>query len=208
MRKLLVVWLLILTGGMLLSAQTGSVNFLNALLRLDSNGALMVSGAFAGTQGPARNIANTQVKLDSSGNLLVALAAGTAPIQVAKGLSAAAVAAVPTIATYTVPATDGTYDVRLFLLVTATSGATSFTATVVFTDESNTARTNTVAFLTTGGNSLITSIINANGTIPYYSVPMTLRCKAGTTITVATAAGGTYTTVTYDVLAIISVLPS
>lgn len=135
----------------------------------------------------------------------ISTAGNGVPAIVAYGQSLAAVAAVPSIAAYTVPAAaDGTFDVRLYLLVTATSGTTSFTATVAFTDEGNTSRTYTVPFLTTGGNSLITSIINANGTIPYYSVPMTTRSKAGTAITVATAAGGTYTTVTYDVIASIS----
>jgi len=57
-------------------------NLMNTGLRVDSNGALMVTAAaFSGTQGPVTNAANLGVKTDTSSQLIVTLAGGgTAPV--------------------------------------------------------------------------------------------------------------------------------
>jgi hypothetical protein len=80
-------------------------------------------------------------------------------------------------------------------VTTATSHA--FTMTVSYTDEGNTARTVTVPFmLVASPTTITTSVANANGAVPYMGVPLTIRCKAATAITVHTT--GTFTTVTYN----------
>lgn len=201
MRKLVAILSLTLLGGVLLSGQTGSVNFLNALVRLDSNGALMVSGAVAGTQGPARNIANTQVKIDSNGNLLVALAAGGATLKVASGrLTAQAAASAGVTSAYTVGASDASYMVVANVNVT-TATTHSFAVNVVYTDETNTARTTPLGFCLAGSFSFTGTIANANGTIAYVGLPYAIRAKAGTTIAITTT--GTFTTVVYNVEAFV-----
>lgn len=57
-----------------------AVNFLNARVSLDSNGALLVAmNGYGGTTGPATTVGNTRVKLDANGALVTTLggAAGT-----------------------------------------------------------------------------------------------------------------------------------
>lgn len=111
------------------------------------------------------------------------------------GRSTAQTAAVASVAAYTVGAADGSFLVSANVLVT-TATVHSFTATVAYTDEGNTARTLTLQFSTLAG-AFITAITNAQGTVPYEGVPLHLRCKAATAITIATV--GTFTTVTYNV---------
>lgn len=106
-------------------------------------------------------------------------------------------AANASVATYTVGAADGSFYVSANVLVT-TSSAESFTVTVSYTDEGNTARTLTFNFQTIGGT-IGTTVAFANGAVPYEGVPVHLRCKASTAITIKTAAGGTYTGCTYNV---------
>lgn len=110
--------------------------------------------------------------------------------------SVGATAAVASVVAYTVPAADGSFEVSANVLVTvATTHA--FTVTVTYTDEGNTSRTLTLSFTLVAGGSLVTSVANANGTVPYMGVPQKIRAKGGTTITIATT--GTFTTVTYNV---------
>lgn len=122
------------------------------------------------------------------------------PAIYAAGRSVAAVAAVPSVSTYTVGAADGSFEVSANVLVT-TATTHAFTVTVAYTDEGNTARTLTLTFGLVAGGITTTSIANANGAVPYLGVPMHIRAKAATTITVATT--GTFTTVTYNVEGII-----
>jgi hypothetical protein len=109
--------------------------------------------------------------------------------------------AAKTLAAYTVGANDGSFIVSANVLVTV-STTHSFTVTVSYTDESNTARTLTLNFSQVTGT-FITAITNVLGAGAYEGVPLHIRCKAGTTITIASAAGGTYTTVTYNIEGII-----
>jgi hypothetical protein len=51
---------------------------------------------------------------------------------------------------------------------------------------------------------ILTAIANAAGAVPYEGVPLHIRAKSGTTITIATT--GTFTTVTYNVEGLISLV--
>jgi hypothetical protein len=103
--------------------------------------------------------------------------------------------AAKTLASYTVGAADGSFLVSANVLVT-TATLHSFTATVTYTDEGNTSRTVTLNFSTLAG-ALTPTIANAGGAVPYEGLPLHIRAKSGTTITIATT--GTFTTVTYNV---------
>lgn len=104
-------------------------------------------------------------------------------------------AANASVATYTLGATDATYEVSANVLV-ATSSAEAFTVTCAYTDEGNTARTVTLNFQLTAGT-IGTAINFANGAVPYNGIPLHIRCKASTAITIATI--GTFTGATYNV---------
>ena len=115
------------------------------------------------------------------------------------GRSVGATGVVASVATYTLGATDASFEVSANVLVT-TATIHNFTVTVDYTDEGNTARTITLSFSTLAG-AFLNAIINTAGTVPYEGVPLHIRCKASTAITVATV--GTFTTIVYNVEAII-----
>lgn len=123
---------------------------------------------------------------------------------VVTGRSTAQTAAVATVVTQTVGAADATYLVSANVNIT-TATLFNFVCQVDYTDETNTARTDTFNFSTVGGVLGIV-ITNATGTVPYEGLPLHIRCKAATTITIKTANGGgtNFTTVTYNVEAQIS----
>lgn len=143
-------------------------------------------------------IINFITKFTKYGN--VATTGWGVPAIYGTGRSIAQTAAVASVAAYTVGAADGSFWVSANILVT-TSTVHSFTATVAYTDEGNTARTVTMQFSTLAG-AFVTAMTNAQGTVPYEGVPLHIRCKAATAITIATA--GTFTTVTYNVEGTIS----
>lgn len=116
----------------------------------------------------------------------------------AHALSPGNTAANASVATYTVGAADGTFDVSGYVYIT-TATTHSFTVTCAYTDPAGNARVLTLPFTQLAGVPL-TTITNVTGVGPYEGVVLTIRCKASTTITFATAAGGTYTAVNYDVL--------
>lgn len=95
---------------------------------------------------------------------------------------------------WTVGASDGSFTISANVLVTA-STVHSFGATCTYTDESNTSRTLTLNFSQLTG-AFITAITNGTGASAYEGVPVHIRAKAGTSISVATA--GTFTSVTYN----------
>lgn len=103
--------------------------------------------------------------------------------------------AAKSLTAYTVGAADSSFLVSANVLVT-TATVHAFTVTVTYTDEGNTSRTVTMQFSNLAG-AFVTSIANAAGTVPYEGVPLHIRAKAGTTITVAST--GTFTTVTYNI---------
>jgi hypothetical protein len=107
-----------------------------------------------------------------------------------------AIAAIANLLTVQVPhAADRTYEIAGNVRPT-TSTTHAFTMTCTYTDEGGTSRTLTMCFTLVAGGSLVTSIANANGAVPYMGVPQRIRCKKGTTIVFATT--GTFTTVTYN----------
>lgn len=108
-------------------------------------------------------------------------------------------AAKSSIASYTVGAADGSFLVSANLNLT-TNTISSFLCDVVYTDETNTARTQTFLFLTPAAAS-VTTISNTIGANVISGIPLHIRAKASTTITINTA--GTFTTVTYNVEGII-----
>lgn len=101
----------------------------------------------------------------------------------------------------TVGSADGDFEISANVLIT-TSTLFNFTVTCSYTDQGNTARVLTLQFSNLAGTWL-TAIANAAGAVPYEGAVTTIRAKAGTTITIASAAGGNYTTVVYDIVGII-----
>lgn len=123
---------------------------------------------------------------------------------VGKGRSAAVSAtSVASVASCVVPTVDSSYEVSANVLVT-TAGSLSFTVTCTYTDEGNTSRTLTLTFGLVAGGVTTTTIAAANGTVPYHGVPLHIRAKANTTITIATT--GTFTGGVYNVEGVIKQL--
>jgi len=116
------------------------------------------------------------------------------PVIYGSGRSTAQTAAVTSIATYTVGGSDGSFIVSGNVNVT-TATSHSFTMTCSYTDETNTSRVLTFNFSNVGGT-IATTITNAGGAVPYEGIPMHIRARAGTSITIGTT--GTFTTVTYN----------
>lgn len=98
------------------------------------------------------------------------------------------------LATYTVPASDTTFEISANVLVT-TATLHNFAVQVAYTDEGNTARTLTLPFTLLAGT-FSTAITNATGAVPHEGVPLHIRCKASTTIIFSTV--GSFTTVAYN----------
>lgn len=130
----------------------------------------------------------------------IATAGWGQPAIYGSGRATAQTAANTSVSTYTVGVADGSFIVSCNVLVT-TSTAHSFTVTCTYTDEGNTSRTVTFNVQQLGGT-LVTSITNITGAGPYEGVPLHIRAKASTAITIKTA--GTFTTVTYNVEGVIT----
>ncbi len=113
------------------------------------------------------------------------------------GRTVGATAAVASVLAYTLPAVDASFQISMNVLVT-TSTLHTFTCECAYTDEGNTARVLTLQFSSLAGT-FVTAITNAAGAVPYEGVPLNIRCKASTTITLRTQAAGTYTTVTFNI---------
>lgn len=116
---------------------------------------------------------------------------------VASARALAQVAANASIAAFTVGAADASFLICANVLVTASTTHT-FTVTCTYTDEGNTSRVLVLTFTQIAGGTTLTAITNITGVGPYEGIVQQIRCKASTTITIATAAGGTYTSVTYN----------
>lgn len=107
-----------------------------------------------------------------------------------------AVAAISSVNAITVGSQDGTFIIDANVLVT-TATTHAFTVTCSYTDEGGTARTATLSFTNIAGTAIVTSVANATGAVPYQGMDIMIRCKAGTTITIATT--GTFTSVVYNI---------
>lgn len=125
----------------------------------------------------------------------VATAGWGVPVVQAAGRATAQVAANASVATYTVGAADGSFEISANILVTA-SATHSFGVVVTYTDEGNTARSLTLPLAQLAGT-VIAAVTNVTGVGPYEGVTVHLRAKASTVITITTA--GTFTSVTYNV---------
>lgn len=112
------------------------------------------------------------------------------------GRTVGTAAAVPTVVSYALGAQDGSFQVSSDVTVTAYTAGT-FTTTVAYTDESNTPRVLTLNYSSLAG--AISPNIAAAG--PFPALDLVIRVKAATTITVATT--GTFTTLTYNVEALL-----
>lgn len=170
-----------------------------------AGGSIIFQTAAAGGSGTAQNAFTTAFTLDSSQNAQfagkVTNYAGVAttgwghPAIYGSGRQTAQTAADASVAAYTVGAADGTFLISSNVNVTA-SVTHSFTTTVTYTDETNTSRVLTLTFSQLTGT-LLTAITNVQGVGAYEGVPLHIRCKAATSITLATT--GTFTSVTYNV---------
>lgn len=120
---------------------------------------------------------------------------GVTPV-VSTPRSSAVTNSTTSLAAYTVPASDSSFEVSANVNVTAATTA-AMTVTCTYTDETNTSRTLTLGFTQLSGATLLTSITNVTGTGPYESPCYHIRCKASTTITFATT--GTVTGITYNI---------
>lgn len=131
--------------------------------------------------------------IDIYGN--ISTAGWGVPAIYGSGSAAAQTAAVASVATYTVGAADGTFEVTANVNVT-TATAHAFGVVITYTDETNTSRSLTLPMAQLAGT-FVASITNVTGVGPYEGAKVCIRCKASTAITITTA--GTFTTVTYNV---------
>lgn len=176
-----------------------SSSLIDVKLRNSSDTSNVVKLENAGT-GPYV-VADSAFALAKSGKASIYASVNTTgwgvPAIYGNGRFTAQTAAKASVATYTVGAADGSFMVSANVLVT-TSTAHTFTVTCTYTDESNTSRTLTLTFSQISGT-LLTAITNVTGAGAYEGIPLHIRAKAGTAITIASAAGGTYTTVVYNI---------
>lgn len=100
-----------------------------------------------------------------------------------------------TLTAFTVGGSDASFLVSANVNVT-TSTAFSFSVTCSYKDETNTTRVLTLTFSNLAAT-FLTTITNVLGAGPYEGVPLHIRAKAGSTITIASS--GTFTTVTYNI---------
>lgn len=108
------------------------------------------------------------------------------------GRATAQTAANASVATYTVGGADGSFYISANVNVTAFSVGT-FNTTCTYTDETNASRTVTFNFSSITGTLGIA--IAAAGA--FEGIPLHIRCKASTAITIKTS--GTFTSLTYNV---------
>lgn len=125
------------------------------------------------------------------------------PVVSGVGRALAQVGANANVLTVTVGASDGSFEVSGNILVVSTSGTTAFQVNLTYTDEGNTARTVRMNLQphVAGAFTVSDTVANANGAVPYAMYAQPIRCKAATTIVMATS--GTFTTVTYNIEAIV-----
>lgn len=195
------------SGSLVVAGQVGSPS--NSRAILDFAGGADAARLLATNSGGAFttpiqviNPVALSAKITTYNNLTTA-GNGVPSIQGA-GTVTAQTAASSSIATYTLGASDADFWVSGNVNVTASTTHT-FTLECAYTDETNTARVVTFNVQQLGGT-LITSITNVTGVGPYEGVPLHIRAKASTAITIRTNAGGTYTSVTYNASGVITKL--
>jgi len=132
------------------------------------------------------------------------LSSGTVGVPVIVSTARATVVtnAAQALTAFTVGAADASFVVSANVLVT-TATTHSFTVTCTYTSEDNVSRVITFSFEQLAGT-FTTTVVNTNGAVPYEGVPLHIRAKAATTIQIASAAGGTYTNVVYNIEGLIT----
>lgn len=95
---------------------------------------------------------------------------------------------------YTVGGADESLEITANINVT-TATINNFTVTCSYTDETGASIVSTLPFSSVTG-SVLNNITNALGTGPFEGLPIHIRAKASTNVTIATT--GTFTTVTYN----------
>jgi len=120
-------------------------------------------------------------------------------VSISDGRQTAQTTAIASLLAFTVGAADGLFRIQGNANIT-TFVAGSFNMTVTYTDETNTSRTLTLNFSSLTG----TLGIAITGAGPFEGIPAVIRCKASTTITVATS--GTFTSLTYNAEAMLEQL--
>jgi hypothetical protein len=136
-------------------------------------------------------------QVNPDGTITLSPLTGVFPFIPKSGRSVGAIAAVASVVTLT-PTVDSSFRIWANVLVT-TATLYSFQVTCVYTDEGNTSRTDNLDFLWPNSTLLHNTLVNTDGVTVYSSVIVPIRAKANTSITIATSAGGTYTTVAYNV---------
>lgn len=122
------------------------------------------------------------------------------PIAVGYNRLTGQIAAVPNILTVAVGPVDAVFEALVYLFATVAT-TYSFDVTLAFTDQGGTVRTIKLQFESVA-NTISNSVALANGNGPLYmGIPFMFRAKAGTNMVIAVA--GTFTTVTFDVEALI-----
>lgn len=180
-------------GGIIsLSSTGGSALFTSASAALTVS--TTTSGTLAITSAGALNLTGTSFSVPTITTYnSIAVGGNGVPSLVRVTRPAQQVNATVTLATYTTPAADGSYEIEANINVTVSTTVT-MTVTCSYTDEANVARVLTLPFFLLAGT-LVQSITTAQGNIAYSSMPITIRAKASTAIVIATA--GTVTAVTY-----------
>jgi hypothetical protein len=113
---------------------------------------------------------------------------------IVKATRVTAQTAAGTVATYTTPASDGSYLVSGNINVTAAI-AVSTSLNCDYTDETNTARTMIIPITGLGGTFATGGLATSTG--PFESTVIHIRTKASTSITISVAAG-TFTSTTFN----------
>lgn len=182
------------SGGVLgISSTTDAGGTLDSSLSRISAGLFGVGTGAAGSF--AGNLKLTDIvqvgKITTYNN--VATAGIGVPAIVAAGRVTAQSAANASISTYTVGAADSSFDVSMNMNVTAAT-VLSTSLNCDYTDESNTARTMILPTTSVSGTFLSGGLVTGAGA--FETPAMHIRCRAGTAITLYTAAG-TFTSTTY-----------
>jgi hypothetical protein len=154
------------------------------------------TGAISGASVTVTGGTSSQfLKADGSLDSTAYAPAATSPLIVGNARATGKTAAFA-LATYTVGASDTTFQVSANVNITAVTVA-SFQVTCTYHDETNTSRTLVLNFSQINGT-FVQTLTAALGVGAYEGVPLQIRAKAGTTIIIASTAGGTYTSVTYS----------
>jgi hypothetical protein len=190
------------------SGGTNSGAALSGSTIIISNGTGIVQGAAGtattvlhGNAGGAPTYSAVSLTADVSGTLPVAnggtgqASAISIPAVYGTGRVTGQTAAVASVAAFTVGGADASFLISANVLITA-SVTHSFSVTCTYTDEGGTSRVLTLNFSQLTGT-FVTTLTNILGASAYEGVPVHIRAKAATSITIATT--GTFTSVTYNV---------